>query len=66
LHPRKPTEQEIAAGPLAHYSLTRLQAVPIGPVDAFVTYAAEVVGTGASPVTVQYAVCELWEKSADE
>jgi hypothetical protein len=41
LHPRKPTAQEIAAALIDQYSLTQLQAVPIGHDGALATCIAE-------------------------
>jgi ketosteroid isomerase-like protein len=67
LHPRKPTAQEVAAAPIDRYSLTQLQAVPIGHDGALATYIAVVViGSGGSPVTVKFAVGEVWVKQAGE
>jgi len=65
LHPRKPTAQEIAAASIDRYSLTQLQAAPIGHDGALVTYVAEVVvSSGGSPVTVKFAVGEVCSRPA--
>jgi hypothetical protein len=67
LHPRKPTAQEIAAALIDQYSLTQLQAVPIGHDGALATCITEVVvSSGGSPVTIKFAVGEVWAKQAGE
>ena len=67
LHPRKATAQEIAAAPIDQCLLTHLQAVAIAHDGALVTYIAEVVvSSGGSPVTVKFAVGEVWARQASE
>ena len=59
----KPTEQEIASEEMDRYHLTRLQAVPVGPESALVTYIAEVgIASHIAPATVRFAVGEVWIK----
>jgi hypothetical protein len=66
LHPRRPTGQEIAAAPINQYSLTHLQAVPIATMQRSSLIAEVAVSSGGSPVTVKFAVGEVWAKQAGE
>jgi len=62
LHPPRPTGQEIAAAPINQYSLTHLQAVPIATMQRSSLIAEVAVSSGGSPVTVKFAVGEVWAK----
>ena len=64
LHPRKPTGQEIAAAPINQYSLTHLQAVPIATMQRSSLIVEVAVSSGGSPVTVKFAIGEVWAKQA--
>jgi hypothetical protein len=65
LHPCKPTTREIAAALIDQYSLTQLQAVPIGHDGALATCITElVVSSGGWPVTIKFDAGEVWAKQA--
>ena len=67
LHLRPPTQEEIRAGPLDTFSLTKLQVARVSADTALVNYIADVDGpSDGKLIHVRWQVGEVWVKSGGE
>jgi hypothetical protein len=64
LHFYRFTSQEFAAFPISQFTISQLQAVPIGTGGALVTYVGLITFTNAGPG--KFAFGEVWVKQGDE
>ena len=64
LHFYRPTTQEFAAFPISQYTISQLQAIPIGHDGALVTYVGLVTFQNAGPG--KFVFGEVWVKNGEQ